>query len=206
MSVYWYDEAIVNTLRTITGDTRVSIVPTDTLFRYVANLKDDTITFPLISLTRLGYTLIQTGRTPTSSQGYPIGSSDGVVRELQFIPIQVNYQLDVISRKRDDNDMIVDELIFYFINNPSMNVMIGKGADIPHKFSMMFNPDVIDNSDIESHMSRGEYFRSTMTFYLPDAKLWKVTTKPKRSLGDVKVVGTTDVNNPSKDYFEETVK
>lgn len=206
ISVYWYDESIVNKLRTISGDNRIAVLPTDTLFRYVANLREDNVKFPLVALTRLGYTIRQVNRVPASYQGAQFGDKDGKVKEIQFIPIEINYQLDVITRSRLENDTFTDELLFYFINNPTLSVEIKKGANISHVFSMVFNPDVVDNSDIESHMSNGEYFRSTMTFQVSDAKMWKTTLKdPYITVNPITVIGTTDVNDSSKSYYKEII-
>lgn len=205
MSVYWYDESIIKKLREITGDARISILTPDTLFRFVANLKDDKVVFPLISLSRLGYTISRNTRTPASYQGLPMSKSGDNVDEIQFIPININYQLDIITRKRDDNDSLTDEILFYFINHPTLKVNIGKGANVSHVFSLFFNEDVTDNSDIESHMSRGEYFRTTLTFNVPDAKLWKTTSKKLYSIDPINFIATTDMNDESKDYINDKI-
>lgn len=204
MSVYWYDTSIVDKIRDITGDDRVSIVPPDTLFRYVANLKRDEVVFPLIAITRLGYQILENQRTPFSSQGYKIGCSSGGenIDELQSVPIRIGYQIDVITRSRKDNDEIVSEILFYFINNPSLLVDIKKGANVSHKFNLRFNEDIVDNSDIESHISKGEYFRSTLTSYVSDARLWKTTSKkPYVTVDPVGLIGLS--KDGSTDFVED---
>lgn len=206
MSVYWYDNSIVKCFRDITGDPRIAINSTDNLFRYIANLKKDDIKLPLISLSRLGYVLNVTTRSPLSSQGLMIGKTkDNKIKEIQAIPIRINYQLDVITRKRDDNDAITDELIFYLVNNPTMVVEIKKGVNETHNFNLFFNDEVVDNSDIESHISQGEYFRSTLTLYVPDAYLWKSTEKKAKGLNPISLIGTTDLSDSSKDYINEEI-
>ena len=141
-----------------------------------------------------------------SSQGYQVRTtSEGKIVELQSIPITINYQMDVIARKRDDNDELTNELIFYFTNNPSMHVDILKSANLPHIFSIWFNQEIEDNSDIESHMSQGEYFRSTLTFTVPDARLWKTTTKTPYTIDNLNLIGTTDFKDSSKDYMNESI-
>ena len=57
MSVGLYDDAIVSSLRTLTADTRISILPPDNVFRLVARIRDDEIEMPLISLNRTGLRL-----------------------------------------------------------------------------------------------------------------------------------------------------
>lgn len=207
--IKWYDDAIVNKLRSITGDDRIAVVPPESLFRYIAtSTGDDRVKAPMVALTRLDYTLTRRSRTPASSQGVPIGrSSDGKkIDELQFIPVQIDYQLDIITRNRDDNDLLTSEIIFYFTNHPTLLVEIGKGANVKHKFSIFFNETVEDNSDIESHISKGEYFRSTLSFYTTDAYLWKSTKeKPVYRIDPVQFIATTDMNDPKKDFINETI-
>lgn len=81
-----------------------------------------------------------------------------------------------------------------------MEIEIDRGANVPHKFSMFFNEDVDDNSDIESHISNGTYFRSTMTFYIDDAYLWKTTNRKVKNIDPIELISTTNIKDSSKDY------
>lgn len=204
-SIYQYDTSIVNKFRSLFDDSRITIMPPDVLFRFVANLKQDEVKFPLIALTRLGYVLNSLSRGPASYQGVGILDADGKRKELQFIPATINYQLDVITQDRSDNDECVEELLFYLINHPTLEVNILKGANITHVFSMFLNADIVDNSDIESHMSRGEYFRSTMTFSVPDARLWKTTNKSIKRINEVTLIGTPEIPDRDNAYYEEKI-
>lgn len=205
MSVYWYDNAIVNTFRVITGDKRIAINSTDNLFRYVANLDNDQVTLPLINLVRLGYRLLRVTRNPLSSDGFSIGSAGNKVDRMQAIPIHIEYQLDIITRNREDNDTITSELIFYLTNHPTLKVHINRGANVDHNFNIFINDEIPDNSDLESHQRNGEYFRSTLRLYVPDAYLWKTTSDTLKLINPIVVLGTTDADDESKVFMKETI-
>ena len=87
-----------------------------------------------------------------------------------------------------------------------MDVNISKGANVKHKFNIFFNEDVEDNSDIESFISKGEYFRTTLTFRVPDAYLWKTTKLKRVTISSVEFDATTDINDDNKIYEVEEIK
>lgn len=185
--IYLYEEAIIADLRDQLGDSRVSILPPDILFRSISDLSgDDQVILPLISLSRVGYSF---NEDPHNSPDTLDGSkfmepTDNGTRyyQIQRIPITCRWQVDVISRSRLDNDNLVRELLFYYINNPTLRVKIPYGLNKEHKFNILINPDIDDNSDIESHASRGEYFRTTFGITCNDANLWKVTNNDPKKL------------------------
>lgn len=186
--IYLYENAIIDDLRYQLGDSRVSLLPPDILFRSIADLSgDDQVELPLISLSRIGYSFNEEPHSsPETLDGTKIMEADeeGRMRfaQVQRVPITCRWQVDVISRSRLDNDNLVRELLFYYINNPTLKVMIPYGLNKEHKFSIWINPDIDDNSDIESHASRGEYFRTTFGITCTDANIWKVTTNSPKKL------------------------
>lgn len=186
--IYLYEEAIIEDLRYQLGDSRVSIIPPDTVFDTIADISgSDKIVLPLISLKRLGFSLNEPNHNnPESLDGYKYSElgDDGKINyyQVQRIPISCRWQIDIISRTRLDNDNLVRELIFYYTNNPTLRVKIPYGLDKEHKFSINISQDFDDNSDIESHVNRGEYFRTTYVIECFDANLWKVTRDIPKSV------------------------
>lgn len=186
--IYLYEEAIIEDLRYQLGDSRVSLLPPDILFRTIADISgEDQVRLPLVSLSRLGYSF---NEIPHNSPESLIGSThtipqkDGTIKyvQVQRLPITCRWQMDVISRSRKDNDNLVRELLFYYTNNPSLRVKIPYGFNQEHKFSIHINPDIDDNSDIESHVNRGEYFRTTIGITCYDANIWKVVESGLKKL------------------------
>ena len=181
MSVTLYDKAIIDELQRLTQDTRIHIAPAENVFATVGKLENtfDFVELPLLSVTRTGWS-IQPPQHSQKFEGvtYQYDVEKDYVQNLQMIPIQINYLLDVWSKTREENDIICRELIFYFFNHPTMKVTVPYDADYVHNFNIFFNNDVEDNSDIVEHKNRGEYFRQTLSFYTDDAYLWKTSSRP----------------------------
>lgn len=134
-----------------------------------------------------------------SSVGDIISASSSEVLKRYAIPIQINWQLDIITRDRESNDNLLRELIFHYINYPTLEITIPYGLDINHNFNIFFDSDIDDNSDIVNHMNKGEYFRSTMSLYTDDAYLWKSSLKPPAQ-GNIELVGNPGTMDPFDDY------
>lgn len=208
MSVEWYDEALLNKLKEITNDSRIAIIGPNQVYRFAANNDEDNATFPLISVSRGGYAIQIPHRTPLSSKGWKksvdIESSEGLV-EVQMIPMTIAYTLDVFAKSREENDIISEEILFYFINNPTIVATIKKGIDIKHNFNIFIDKAISDNSQIETFISKMQTFRTTFTINVPDAYMWKSTKKPIYTLGEIKLneEKTEISNNSLKDIVKE---
>lgn len=185
MSVYFYDEAIVNSLKSITGDNRINIQPYDRVFSNIARDNEDVIELPLITLSRTGWSIIGERKSHFAKfEGALVKIEDPPTEEdelklyrLQAIPIRISYVLDVWTKDRVDNDNILRELIFYYETHPELRVRIPYGLDIDHVFNIFIDPDIEDNSDISDQINHGEYFRQTLSIYTDDAYLWKASSR-----------------------------
>jgi hypothetical protein len=186
VSVYLYDNAIVTDLRRIISDNRIHIAPVENVFDLMAILSSDKIEMPLISLTRTGWSLSDARSHPLKFDGAlaKYDNQTGTYYNIQAMQIRINYLMDVWTKHRDENDLIVRELLFYYSTRPTLKVMIPYGIDKEHNFNIFFDPEIEDNSDIVEHKNRGEYFRQTISFYTDDAYLWK-STYNKPTLVDV---------------------
>lgn len=176
-----YDDAIISKFRSLFTDTTLSILPPENAIRFLAQLRRDDVKLPLVSLNRLGYS-IQLDQINQKARN--VGSfvtRDGANNNVfaQVIPIRIEYQLDVFSVDRVTCDAICSELIFYFIQNPTLSIHVPFGLDIDHDFNLFFDSDVVDNSDTIEHTEKGVIFRNTLTFYTNDAYLFQSKKKPQ---------------------------
>lgn len=189
VSVYAYDEAIVDNLREIFDSPKsksIHIVPPSEMFDLEATLNRDDTLLPMISLTRTGWNLPNERRPfPLKTEGVHMESvmdskenrEQNIYKNLQALPIAINYQLDVWTESRLENDVIMRELIWYYSLNPTLTVMIPHDLNIQHTFNIFLGSDIEDNSDISEHKNRGRYFRQTIGMYTDDAYLWKVSKR-----------------------------
>lgn len=186
MSFFLYDKAIIETLKKWTGDNKITVNTYENIFSYradVAQNRED-IVLPIISLSRTGVTILSTTKKPTSYDGYTGTNQTRTeeekinLRKLKSIPIKISYQLDIITKNREENDNFVRELIFKIINNPKIKIDISyNNSPFTHNFNIRLDEEVTDNSDIPSHVETGESFRQTLVIYVDDAYLFSYTTK-----------------------------
>lgn len=189
VGVYAYDMALVEDLRVRFNYTKdgkpktnnkIQITNAEDVFRIIGDIENDNIEFPIISLVRTGWRLLDFSQEFQNNTGALIGHledpSGTRIRQvrLQALPIQINYQLDIWTQNRIDNDIIAREFIWFYKLNPQLLVKIPHGLNITHPFNIGIEPEIVDNSDIGEHNSRGRYYRQTLGLYTDgDAYLWK---------------------------------
>ena len=174
--IFLYDTALLERFKrwfnnpniTISGDTK-------SLFMSQADINEtESFPMPLIGITR-GQTIgvLATNKKPMSFRSQRTSHNDEQIFTLNAIPINLLYQIDIYTRRRQDNDNILRELIFKLINNPALTIEIPNSDKLTHRFNMRIRDEITDNSDIPEHLIRGEYFRSTIDIFIDDAYLFE---------------------------------
>ena len=193
MSTRFYDEALVKKLKYWTSSTNVKIYnPSETrrLFEVIADETDDKpISLPIICIRRPGgFQISNTNRQPLSYQAKTIMKTEERVMQLNAIPIELRYQIDVYTRYYDEADEFVRNLIFNFINFPSLTVVLTYlGEDIEHNSSISLAGEVEDNSDVPERFIHGNFTRLTLNLVVSNAYLWDVRVKDTSSVEGVSV-------------------
>lgn len=178
MSVYFYDKAIVDRIRTIINDPEVNIITNEKMFTKSKDSNDDP-TMPAVSLYRSGYSLSTLNRNIVM---YRKGrfSKDSETSKLYFtqaLPITINYQVDVWTRTREQNDEFVRELLWYFTLFPEHRIQLEYEQykkDIG--FHVFLGEQIVDNSEINEFENRGQYYRSTFEIVVDEAQIFMVKT------------------------------
>lgn len=204
MSAYLYDEAIISNLREITGDGRIHITPVSRAMDVIPRIDDDKFTLPLITVTRTGWRILSDNNNHSARYEGDVVEikplNDNVrVKRVQFIPMRLEYSIDIWTRTRRENDEIVRELFWYYLVSPTLTVTVPYELDFEHNFNVFIEEDVEDNSDIAGQPDHGEYFRQTLRIYTDDAKLWKSTS---RGLTTLTVIPEGINNAPLSDYYD----
>ena len=156
MSVYIYDKAITEKFKEILGDPRISIVPFESAFRK-SGVDGDDVTLPFVSISRQGWSLTQQTKNIT---GYMVGkpkTKNDIYYTNAYLPIEIHYNIDIVTRNREENDELCRELILYIHRHPEFHWFLGN--------------DVIDNSEISEFENRGQYYRSTLSMVVDEAQL-----------------------------------
>ena len=190
--LYLYDQVIVDKFKKLFNDSRITIQPPENAIRYVAQLEDDNVNFPLISLNRTNWSIRYNDLNFAQSRTGVLNrvNDDNTLSVMKVIPIRLDYQLDIYTVDRPTNDEIYRELLFYIDNNPTLEVKIPYTLDTSHVFNIFFNSDINDNSDTVEHINRGVLYRFTSTLFSNDAYLFDGPTEFNRMS-----VARIDMNN-----------
>lgn len=220
MSIYKYEEAIVERMRQVTGDDRIIITPSENIGNIIPRIANDELKLPLIHMIRNNWRLSgknQHGMKMTGhiSNEFPMfynGSNevDGKIHRHQVIPISFSHTFEVWSRTREENDEMIRELIWFFMTVGEFMVDIPYGINNQHVFTLELQNDIVDNTQIVSHKESGELFLQALITNCNDAYLWKSSQHNPTCLhmdfefGALKhpIITTPDYNKPTNEQNE----
>lgn len=201
MSTYLYDQAMLAKL-TKWGipQTATLLAPDDiqTLYEVINHKNDDGgIKLPLITLNRRGnFNITNVAKRPLTINALTIARTKDKSMVLNAIPIELEYQLDIYTRKRVQADEYARELAFNFINYPDIEVILPyEGTNYHHKSMIILEGNIEDNSGVPERIIHGQFTRYTMRLKIDDAYLFDVrirdtikevdwTTIPKDDKGE----------------------
>lgn len=201
MSAFLYDTALLQKFNRWTENTDVHVYgpeQTRQLFQILADTKrDKPIELPIITIVRQGgYTIVNPNKKPLSYDGlYVTDKSSDIhhVLQLNAIPIQLEYQVNVYTRKYQEADAYMRELVFNLINYPKLQITIPyHGADIVHNCSIEINTTVEDNSSMSERLDVGQMTRLSLSFSILDAYLWDTRLKPFLTLDGGLIIHSSD--------------
>ena len=156
-----------------------------------------------------------------SFDGITYLTSPDKTAQINIIPIQVNYQLDIYTKTYEEGDEYVRNFLFKLINNPTIFITIpysagvnkkvldknGAEIDLPllqHIANIRVLSTVSDTSDIAERLFPGQFTRWSIQFELQDAYLFSVPYKNNWSFESVELATNTKLSNPlSSDEVEE---
>ena len=189
MGVKLYDDAIVSKFKQWTQRTNIHIYsPSETkrIFEIIVEQSNDKpIELPFIGLSRVGgYTILNTQMQPMTYDGLTLKANQKASLQLNAIPIQIDYQVDVYTRQLSEADDYVRNLVFNSINFPSLQVHVPyRDDDIKHKASIQLAAqEVADNSSIPERLITGQFTRLSLMITVNDAYLWDLRVRDNYSL------------------------
>lgn len=173
MSVYLYDEAVVDRLRKITGDERIHVISPDQSIDFLAQFDKDKVDLPAIVVSRGPVTLLDYRNQVVALKGQTSRrGEDNLVVKAQLIPMRIEWNIDIYTVDRYTCDEIVRELVFYFTTRPRFEITVPYQLDIVQNFDVLLSPEITDNTDLLEFPSTGEKFRETLTIYTENAHMY----------------------------------
>lgn len=195
MSLYLYDEALVQKIQSWTANTNVHVYsPSNSrrLFEVLADENNDRpIELPIICLNRKpSFTVNEVGRKPLSYDGMTKEATVMQSLQINSIPITIDYQIDIYTRYLQDADEFTRNIIFNIINFPTVTVNIPyQGENIKHDSYLTMSQEVADNSDIPERLIQGQFTRFTIDVTLQNAYLWDIRLRPNVHIVNTVVEG-----------------
>lgn len=193
MSSLGYDEALLNKLhKWIKNDSLKIIGPEEvrrTFEQIIDNNNDKPIELPLIVLRRLSpIRILNTSKKPLTFDGARINVNKDKGNQLNGIPIQIDYQIDIYTRYLEESDEYFRNFVFNIINYPKLEIEIPyNNSNIRHVSNIRLVPEIEDNSDIPERLIQGQFTRRTISIYIDDAYLFDFRTRDTIKIGDVDV-------------------
>lgn len=209
MSASLYDVALVKKLQNWIKDETLKITgPNETrrLFEYKADTTNDSpIKLPLITVRKdPTMTLLSTNKKAMTFDGWRRNNNGMKGDQLNAIPIQLNYQIDIYTRYEEEAEEYIRNFVFNIINYPKLEIEIPyNNSSIKHISNIRLMPDINNNSDIPERLIAGQFTRFTISINIDDAYLWNYRTKDNAKIDvdselDVKLSTDVDVKLKEK--------
>lgn len=185
MSLYLYDEALTKKLKNWTNDAIYSPIETRRLFEGIADMSNDApIKLPIVCLSRRGgYSITNPNKKPLTYDGGVISRGSNYSVQLNAIPINIPYRIDVYARYLKEADAYMRDIVFNVINHSTLTVTIPyENENYEHRANIRIAGDVEDNSDIPERLISGQFYRMTLDINIDDAYLWDVKLRSTVSI------------------------
>lgn len=183
MAVRYYDEALLEKIKKWVKDPNMTITgPDETrrLFQYLGDINDDKpLKLPIIALRRLTpVKILSTNKKPLTYDGWRKNNNGEKGDQLNAIPIEINYQLDIYTRYMAEADEYIRNFIFQIINHPRLSIEIPyNNAKIMHDSNIRLSENIDDNSGIPERLIEGQFTRLTLSINIDDAYLFDYRIK-----------------------------
>lgn len=190
MALRYYDEALTNKIKNalMTGDKIRVLSPEESseeLFMIKADeTHDKPLQLPFISLVRKrDVNLLNTNKRPLTYDAIrlPLYDKEGKLvkgdkaLKLNAIPIKIEYQLDIYTKKMYEADEFAREFAFYLVNNPNVTIDFEyNGLRTQHTSTLHVEDTLIDNSDIPQKLYKDQFYRFTLNLYIDDAYYFSI--------------------------------
>ena len=186
MGVYLYDEALVAKIKNWTENTNIHLYGPDDSKRLKEVMADESsdspLQLPLLSISRSGgYQILNPNKKRMTYDGLMYDSTIQKSVTLNAIPINLSYQIDVLTKYQKEADAYMRNLIFNIINFPILKIVIPyNDRRINHNAAIRIITDVIDNSS--DRLAYGQFTRFSIGIGIDDAYIWDTRIRDNISI------------------------
>ena len=181
---------------------------TKRLFELTANDNNDqAFKLPFIALSRNNdIELLENIKSVKSFDGLKLLQNSDCTLSLNVIPIKLEYQLDIYTKRYDEGDEYIRSFLFKLINNPLLKIEIPyNDTKILHTANIIVLSIVLDTIEILERIFSGQFTRWTIQLEIQDAFLFSTPYRKnwKFILDDTEI---DTLKYPTYTYYDETDK
>lgn len=181
---------------------------TKRLFELTANDNNDqAFKLPFVALSRNNdIELLENIKSVKSFDGLKLLQNSDCTLSLNVIPIKLEYQLDIYTKRYDEGDEYIRSFLFKLINNPLLKIEIPyNDTKILHTANIRVLSTVSDASAISERIFSGQFTRWTIQLEIQDAFLFSIPYRKnwKFILDDTEI---DILKDPTYTYYDETDK
>lgn len=208
MSVNLYDQAVTDKINSWLPKARNKSIkvlsPDETarLFSIEADEKnDEPLSLPLVSISRDNtIEILQKTMTPMSFDGLMLDATTKKTLQLDGIPININYQLDIYARFADEALYLVREFMFKLINNPQIVIELPyNNQHFKHISSLVMEEQIEDTSAISERLFPGQFSRWTLRFRVDGAYMFNLPYVDNVHME----LGPIEIKNYNQEIYEK---
>lgn len=194
MGLRYYDDAlsakIAAWVAPLTGESKIKVLKPDEIKKLYTIEADesanDSLKLPLIAISRNTEIEVRhRTKQPMSYDGLMLESDGEQALQLDAIPVDLTYQIDMFTRRYDEGDELLREMLFKIVNNPQLVVEFTyNNKTQKHVSSILLHSTVRDNSDISERLFSGQFTRWTLGIDIIGAYIFSLPYKPVIKIGD----------------------
>ena len=171
--LYLYDRAVIDDLKSSLTDElnkNVFLTDADNYPGILAQIQDDTITYPLILLHRDEDTPIKTELMNFTRYHFGVPCTfDNKKNNIYYeraLPVEVNYTLRILSHNVADTDELARELFYKYISMYFLTIRVPYESDRKLRFGIQVDMEygIKKESSGGEYLSSGALYQSTLHF------------------------------------------
>lgn len=194
MAIRYYDEALTakleSWLKKPIQNNKLRILKPEETTRFfetqLDNIKDKPLALPLIAISRdKDIEILNTQKQSKTFSGFYVNPGSSSFHQINVIPIQIGYQIDIYTQRLAEADEYVRNFVFNLINYPQLEITLPYDKlNIRHVANIQLNSSISDNSDIKEHLFADQFVRFTLKIMLDDAYLFSL---PEHSYAELEL-------------------
>lgn len=201
--LYLYDRALVDDLKSsLTEEANQNVVMTDAenYPGIIAQIQEDTITYPLILLHRDDDTPIKTELMNFTRYQFGVPAAfdkkTNTVYYERALPVDVNYTMRILSTSVADTDELARELFYKYISMYYLTIRLPYESDRKLRFGLEVDKDygIKKESGSFDYLASGTLYQSTLRLNTQGCVM--ITNTPRHLKRTVIDTNTINIENP----------